>query len=51
MERVLDLRRRLEDARAEATCQALPVAFGVVAEDQFAERIFALTARETGSNF
>ncbi len=33
------------------TKQVLPVAFGVVAEDQLAERIFALTARETGNDY
>lgn len=33
------------------TRQALPVSFGVVAEDQLAERIFALTAREVGSDY
>ncbi len=31
--------------------QALPVSYGVVAEDQLAERIFALTAREVGSDY
>ena len=31
--------------------QVLPVAFGVVAEDQLAERIFVLTARETGRDY
>ena len=31
--------------------RALPVSFGVVAEDQLAERIFALTAREVGSDY
>ena len=33
------------------TSRALPVSFGVVAEDQLAERIFALTAREVGSDY
>ena len=33
------------------TKRALPVAFGVVAEDQLAERIFALTAREVGHDY
>ncbi len=33
------------------TRQALPVSYGVVAEDQLAERIFALTAREVGSDY
>ena len=33
------------------TRRALPVAFGVVAEDQLAERIFALTAREVGHDY
>ena len=33
------------------TRKALPVAFGVVAEDQLAERIFALTAREVGHDY
>lgn len=33
------------------TRRALPVSFGVVAEDQLAERIFALTAREVGSDY
>lgn len=33
------------------TSKALPVSFGVVAEDQLAERIFALTAREVGSDY
>ncbi|MCY4488013.1 MAG: conjugal transfer protein TraF [Deltaproteobacteria bacterium] len=33
------------------TSRALPVAFGVVAEDQLAERIFALTAREVGDDY
>ena len=31
--------------------KALPVSFGVVAEDQLAERIFALTAREVGHDY
>ncbi len=33
------------------TRKALPVAYGVVAEDQLAERIFALTAREVGHDY
>ena len=33
------------------TSRALPVSFGVVAEEQLAERIFALTAREVGSDY
>ena len=33
------------------TLKALPVSFGVVAEDQLAERIFALTAREVGHDY
>ena len=33
------------------TSRALPVSFGVVAEDQLAERIFALTSREVGSDY
>ena len=33
------------------TSRALPVSFGVVAEDQLAERIFALTAREVGHDY
>ena len=33
------------------TGQALPVAFGVVAEDQLAERIYALTALEVGNDY
>ena len=33
------------------TRKALPVSFGVVAEDQLAERIFALTAREVGHDY
>ena len=33
------------------TLRALPVSFGVVAEDQLAERIFALTSREVGSDY
>ncbi len=31
--------------------RAMPVSYGVVAEDQLAERIFALTAREVGSDY
>ena len=31
--------------------RAVPVSFGVVAEDQLADRIFALTAREVGSDY
>ena len=31
--------------------RAIPVSYGVVAEDQLAERIFALTAREVGSDY
>ena len=31
--------------------RALPVSYGLVAEDQIAERIFAITAREVGSDF
>lgn len=38
----------LYDTRAS---RALPVSFGVVAEDQLAERIFALTSREIGSDY
>ena len=38
----------LYDTRTRRT---LPVAFGVVAEDQLAERIFALTAREVGHDY
>ena len=34
-----------------ATGEALPVGFGVLAEDQLAERIFVLTARETGHDY
>ena len=34
-----------------ATQQVLPVGFGVLAEDQLAERIFALTALEPGHDF
>ena len=34
-----------------ATQQALPVGFGVLAEDQLAERIFALTALEPGHDY
>ena len=33
------------------TGQSIPVAFGVVAEDQLAERIYALTALEVGHDF
>ncbi len=33
------------------TSRALAVSFGVVAEDQLAERIFALTSREVGSDY
>ena len=33
------------------TSRALPVSFGVVAEDQLAERIFTLTAREVGHDY
>ena len=33
------------------TTRALPVSFGVVAEDQLAERIFALTSRGIGSDY
>ena len=33
------------------TKRVLPVAFGVVAEDQLAERIFVLTALETGNDY
>ena len=33
------------------TKQVLPVGFGVMAEDQLAERIFALTALETGRDY
>ena len=33
------------------TKQVLPVGFGVLAEDQLAERIFVLTARETGHDY
>ena len=33
------------------TTRALPVSFGVVAEDQLAERIFTLTSREVGSDY
>ena len=33
------------------TRRALPVSYGVVAEDQLAERIFALTTREVGSDY
>ena len=38
----------LYDTRAG---RALPVSFGVVAEDQLAERIFTLTAREIGHDY
>ena len=31
--------------------RVIPVSYGVVAEDQLAERIFALTAREVGSDY
>lgn len=31
--------------------RAIPVSYGVVAEDQLAERIFALSAREVGSDY
>ena len=31
--------------------RAIPVSYGVVAEEQLAERIFALTAREVGSDY
>ena len=34
-----------------ATQQVLPVGFGVLAEDQLAERIFALTSREAGDDY
>ena len=34
-----------------ATGQVLPVSFGVVAEDQLAERIYALTALEVGNDY
>ena len=33
------------------TRRALPVSYGVVAEDQLAERIFTITAREVGSDY
>jgi len=33
------------------TRRAIPVSYGVVAEDQLADRIFALTAREVGSDY
>ena len=33
------------------TSRTLPVSFGVVAEDQLAERIFAITAQEVGSDY
>ncbi|MYA97075.1 MAG: conjugal transfer protein TraF [Nitrospinae bacterium] len=33
------------------TKRAVPVSYGVVAEDQIADRIFALTAREVGSDY
>ena len=38
----------LYDVRSK---RAIPVSFGVVAENQLAERIFALTAREVGSDY
>ena len=38
----------LYDTRNRRT---IPVSYGVVAEDQLAERIFALTAREVGSDY
>ena len=38
----------LYDTRSK---KAIPVSYGVVAEDQLAERIFALTAREVGSDY
>ena len=38
----------LYDMRSKRT---LPVSYGVVAEDQLAERIFAITAREVGSDY
>ena len=38
----------LYDTRTRRT---LPVAYGVVAEDQLAERIFAITSREVGSDY
>ena len=34
-----------------ATKRVLPVGFGVMAEDQMAERIFALTALEPGDDY
>ena len=34
-----------------ATQEVLPVGFGVLAEDQLAERIFALTALEPGHDY
>ena len=34
-----------------ATGGVQPVGFGVLAEDQLAERIFVLTQRETGSDY
>ena len=34
-----------------ATQEVLPVGFGVLAEDQLAERIFALTALEAGHDY
>ena len=33
------------------TGDVLPVGFGVLAEDELAERIFVLTARETGNDY
>ena len=33
------------------TAQVLPVSFGIVAEDQLAERIYALTALEVGNDY
>ena len=33
------------------TRRVLPVGFGVMAEDEMAERIFALTALETGHDY
>ena len=38
----------LYDTRSK---RALPVSYGVIAEDQLAERIFTLTAREVGSDY
>ena len=37
--------------RHEEAKRTLPVAFGVLAEDQLAERIFAITSREVGSDY